>query len=741
MNGEIMRLKGLNLRHIVFLFFEVLCVSSTSAQVSHGGMPCPKYLSDVPALRSTASSPYKFERMPAVDEAALLREDSLSGYTNRRFAYKFKVDLGMDNAGKIDYMEDGAKVWRLGITSQGARSLNLIFSEFEIPEQARLFVYSPDRSMILGSFTAENRQPSGILPVAPVEGDSLIVEYVEPAGADFEGRLRVGDVNHDYVGFRSLLDLRHSAECEVDINYNERSNWDQKRSVCLIMINGTHMCTGSLLNNTAEDDAPLVLSASHCLFMDEKEVVDKSMAETSVFFFNYERPYCMTDIKLRGTMEQSVAGATVVACNKQRDMLMCKLSENVPVDYRPYYSGWNATEELTGPFTMIHHPNGDMKKVSVEQDLVYTASFYLNAFLPQSHWRVDRWEVGISEPGSSGSPLFDADKRVVGALSGGSVSISCANRGEDNFYRLYSAWSSPSADSLQLSKHLDPLGSGRLKIDGKEANGGPCIRLSNLRYDDSFYPQGKSSLGYASGHNEFGYLRYAEKFETEGVNKIYGVYFIPFVGKYSETNSVKVSIYSGDEEPTTLLHQQVLKIQNTVYSSKKFNDELIADWASRENYLRLDSVVTAENNFFVVFDLPENAEDKFALFYSGTRWDDRNTAYFYNEGAWHSFRDNPMVKSGSSLAVDVVCQCSATLDRPEALPRKKTSVVRKSSGDLCLLFEEGKGAKEVLIYDVSGRLLEKSRYESDWHALDAPYGVSIVRVVYSDYTETLKIVK
>ena len=224
---------------------------------------------------------------------------------------------------------------------------------------------------------------------------------------------------------------------------------------------------------------------------------------------------------------------------------------------------------------------------------------------------------------------------------------------------------------------------------------------------------------------------------------IYGIYFVPFLGSYSETNPVRVSIYSGDSEPTHLLHEQVLKIANTQYysSQESFKDVVVDSWTGKENYLRLDSAVSVNGNFFVVFDLPGTTRRKFALKYSDVRSDGSNTAYFYHDGEWHTFLENPLANGGASLMVDVVCQCMSQVSQPEYTQKRKTSAVVREDGKLYVFFDSNKDHAQVSLYDMLGRFLGSVACRGDKAQMDVPEGVTLLRVVYDDYSETLRVVR
>src|SRR5690606_27436472 len=88
-----------------------------------------------------------------------------------------------------------------------------------------------------------------------------------------------------------------------------------------------------------------------------------------------------------------------------------------------------------------------------------------------THLRIAAWDLGTTEPGSSGSGLWNPDKRLVGVLSGGIAACVSQNSADDNnqpdwYGRLAHAWDSGSAANRRLRDWLDPANSGLQFIDG-----------------------------------------------------------------------------------------------------------------------------------------------------------------------------------------------------------------------------------------------------------------------------------
>ena len=412
-------MKKLTSLYIIFLLTMLGFQGNLKAQVSHGGRPLPLSL-----MRSTNGQ--MFKEMPPFDVQEELRIDSLNESDLRsgfRFAYKFITDYNRYNSGVTFTGPDGTRVWRLGIYSPGALSINVLFTEYELPEGAQLFLYNEDQTQILGSFNHLNNSELNLLPVSPIQGDRLIIEYQEPANASFQGRLTVGEVNHGYRSLRglepgdntSLIGKIPPLACYQD-GTNDYAQWGQ--SVVLLIIDGSVGCTGTLINNTDNDGKPYLLTASHCL---NKQFTMKNpdyekIAGSIVCFFNFNSPFC--DPILRGTEEMSTASTYFKAVNEMADMALLELTATPPVYYRPYYAGWNAQEVGPAPYTCIQHPQYSVKRISIsDEDLApFTLTDPNMIFYKNAHWHVKTWEVGYTASGSSGSPLFNADGEITGVI-------------------------------------------------------------------------------------------------------------------------------------------------------------------------------------------------------------------------------------------------------------------------------------------------------------------------------------
>lgn len=327
------------------------------------------------------------------------------------------VEASLGTAGTWLDLPGGDRLWRLRITSPGAIAIELFLEDVHLPPGAQLHVYSADGDEVYGGYTAAHVQENGALATDLTRGDACVLEYHEPAAVRGEGSLRLRRMAHAY----RMADLL-SGECEVDVLCPEGDNWvDQRNAVVRIRVvdpSGTGFCTGALVNNTAQDCKPYVLTAHHC-------IVDSQDSNFATFQFrwNYQRASCEG-----GTTN----GFNMVGCTRRADsndnggdngsdFALLELTSAVPASVGAYYAGWDATGTGSNSGVCIHHPDGDYKKISTYATNLVSTTW---GGPSGSHWRVT-WAAtanghGVTEPGSSGAPLFNASKRIIGTLTGGS---------------------------------------------------------------------------------------------------------------------------------------------------------------------------------------------------------------------------------------------------------------------------------------------------------------------------------
>ncbi|MCH2215960.1 MAG: T9SS type A sorting domain-containing protein [Flavobacteriales bacterium] len=434
--------------------FCLLLAINTNAQISHGGTPYQ--------WETKSELAYETFRLPAIDLEARAVEDAINDLQKDlpyRFGENISVDIDIHTNGVWTELENGDGVWRIELYAKEAVSINFVFDSYRIPDGAQVFVYEPTKSQLLGSFTNENTSKENSLGVGLVFGDRAIIEYREPADVRGEGYLHINNVTH---GYRDILGFNeekgpfgNSGPCNINVNCPEGDPYDiQKRSVALIVSGfGNSVCTGSLINNTLQDETPYFLTANHCL---------GGNINNWVFYFNHQSPGCSGS---SGPTNQSVSGSTLLASNVESDFALLELNSSPPESYNAVYAGYDATDDQNTVTSAIgiHHPGGDVKKICFEND----APFFQNigSFVNQV-WFISQWEAGVTEGGSSGSPLYNQNGLIIGQLGGGQAACSGSqNNGLYDFYgRMGVSWNFGGTPSNSLSFWLDPTNTGTLIV-------------------------------------------------------------------------------------------------------------------------------------------------------------------------------------------------------------------------------------------------------------------------------------
>ena len=460
----------IKLAKIMMLGAMIAVFGTMSAQMSYGGHP---HVGDL----KNAADPQMIA-LPPIDNAALLLEDEALNLKGRpyRVGTVHDVRISPSTNGTWDILPDGGRLWRVAVSSDGATFVHPIFDTFVIPQGAELFVYTPSQDFVLGKFTADNAD-EGQFHTQMLPGEAFVVEYYEPADADFAGRLSISQVarGHRHAFGSDAYHTKGSlgdaeGDCHINVACPEAASWqDQKNGVVCMEItasDGIYSCSGSMINNTANDGTQYLLSAHHCQ--------DGITVRRWTFYFLYESSTCSGTY---GPANKSATGATIMAKRSAgsgwpisgSDFLLLKVTGTINPAFNVYFNGWDRTNGNTGLVgSCIHHPGGDIKKISIPQRVYYMS----RATTPM--WEVE-WitnpatNKGVTEQGSSGSPLFSASKRIIGQLYAG-LSYCDTLDGTDWYGKFYSSWTGGGTAATRLSDWLDPTGSNATYIDGRYAS-------------------------------------------------------------------------------------------------------------------------------------------------------------------------------------------------------------------------------------------------------------------------------
>ncbi len=435
--------------NIVFLLFISLHVIG---QVSTNEIP----FGIKNRIDQTQTATLKVEFDPEAIDTILMREafPMLAGVSLPVNAQFF------DKATKV-LNNDGSLSWFLKVYVPDAPFLGIVFSGFELKEGDKLFIFDETKKHYIGAFSHQNNSASQLLSTHILPANTLVIEYHQKK-ADPEKLPNLWVDEMIYIlsdqNLVSEITEKSSGSCNVNINCLEGNLWQkQKRGVARILLRaGTSWfnCSGSLVNNTARDGTPYFLTADHC-------GTTSSEADLQVwqFYFNYEYPEC--DNTGTAPLNRMITGAQIVSrapIQNGSDFKLLLLNQTPDTSWDPYYNGWTRSTRDPEFGVCIHHPNGDAKKISTYTTTLLNSTF--TGGMISAYWRVNWAETisghGVTEGGSSGSPLFETNGLITGTLTGGSAS--CGNPTLPDYYGKFSMhWQeNGETDDMKLSPWLDP---------------------------------------------------------------------------------------------------------------------------------------------------------------------------------------------------------------------------------------------------------------------------------------------
>ncbi len=372
----------------------------------------------------------------------------------------------------------GGQVAALNFSSIGAKGLRIGVLVTQLPASATLRFYARGAATayevkgaevlrILGTnFAAGDKSDAGRTYWSPViDGTDATLEIELPTGVAAEAvDVSVPTVSHLFMSLKEGSEvapqLTYSGanaglSCQVDVSCTTPLPAASNAVVWLAFSVGsgqTGYCSGTLLNNNANNGIPYVLTANHCLS-------DQTRASSVYSESRYRSSSC--NATSGNYYPTSSTSALLLYTAYNTDSTLLRLNGTPAAG--AFFAGWDASTvpTLNTPVSNIHHPQADPQRLSRGSVAAFlrrdTSGFYEVATATTANSTILGviLTTGLTEPGSSGSGLFkgtDANPQLIGQLYGGELP-NCANGAVHNVYGRFDVafkagmrtWLSPDA--------------------------------------------------------------------------------------------------------------------------------------------------------------------------------------------------------------------------------------------------------------------------------------------------------
>ena len=403
--------------------------------------------------KARPSGPIPTLTLPPIDLTNYLLEDAQRTKDQHPFRFGANIPVNIDLltvASRTDTPTE--RIYRYELHSAGAYSLNLILDQLQLTPGAQLYLYDPTVTMQIGPITNVQNTQTNEFWSDLLQGDRLILELREPVGSSTSSQVHLRSVVHGYRNvFPTGEKINESGSCEVNMACYPAHQFEGDGVVVILTQDGSAYCTGSILNDSRQSFRSFLLSANHC-----------GVTDNSLIRFNYQSPACTPTTAPVQTLTMN--GSDFRANYANSDFSLRELKSQIPAEANVTYLGWSRTDANVSNAFGIHHPEGDVKKISFTNADTQISGYYTTG---ANHLHA-YWDTrGVTEPGSSGSPLFDGNGRIIGQLHGGPSTCSTTGTNRSDYYgRIFSSWTGGGANTNRLSNWLDPTDRGNLTTDG-----------------------------------------------------------------------------------------------------------------------------------------------------------------------------------------------------------------------------------------------------------------------------------
>jgi len=374
------------------------------------------------------------------------------------FQIAVPVSIDLDIAKTMDWTYDNEYGYgKFTIKLNGALSSSINFDQFYLPKGTEMYVYNEDGNMITGPVTENENNPNKIWGSWVYRGRLLTIEIKTPIVTKEQLLLHSNSIAYGYKEmYRTRVGgFSQSGSCNINVLCPEGNGWEPERNSVALGISGdgTQAFSGSMVMNTCVTNRPFFLTANH--------VYNLATPAQNVTGWRFTFQAWSATCPHPGVNADGVTynGSTLRATWADSDFCLVELNNTPPTNSGIHYAGWN--RNVGPPFTFtnvtgIHHPNGDVMKIARSINAVTRSGGGI--YNPFTHWQVS-WTQGITAVGSSGSPLFDQNHRIIGQLHGGTSF--CATPNSPDWYGSFDqSWTGGGTNTTRLSNWLDPINTG-----------------------------------------------------------------------------------------------------------------------------------------------------------------------------------------------------------------------------------------------------------------------------------------
>jgi uncharacterized protein (TIGR03437 family) len=318
-------------------------------------------------------------------------------------------------SGELTLSEARKGSFRAAVRSPGAAAVRVKIDGFA---GGTLWVHDESGELTDGPYTDRGPFGDGSFWTGSVPGDTVVLEFF-PAGNGDRPSFRVDSIGHFWVApfstGRPAADRRLAANCHIDFRCEPdwRGTGSSVASYNFVRGGSFFVCSGALLNSTSQNKQPYFLTAAHCVDSD-------TSARTIEAYWLYESPSCNAPGPESPRGFPRVVGGRVLSTARYSGGDYSFLLLNAFPTADVTLAGWSAASVPAGrAATGVHHPDGSYKRISFGQTANAVNTIVGGELAPASRFVRVLWSRGITEPGSSGSPVFDQERRLIGALSHG----------------------------------------------------------------------------------------------------------------------------------------------------------------------------------------------------------------------------------------------------------------------------------------------------------------------------------